>query len=150
VAESVRERILANIAEALRGISRQNGYETDVARVEREHRDFTGEDFPLLVVSEPDESYEESPNDLITVMMQVMVRGTLRMRGSDKSTPIGALMQDVYAALIVDPKRGGGSVNCYPLSSKTAVDESDGLWGHLQYVWQVHYRHERLDPTVAR
>ena len=155
MADSIAEKIIANIKTTLEGITVANGYLNTQQKVTRGDAVLMNElAFPGFEVLEPDETFEQAPaagpNALLTVFMELPIRGWILLVRGDKSKTLGTLIQDTLKAMMVDQTRGGLAVATDPVSVETWIVPEENQPKHFFVaIFRVHYRHRRTDPTVV-
>ena len=155
MADSIRERILADVKTTLEGITVAGGYLNTQQKVTRNDAVPANElAFPMFVILEPDESFEQAPatgpNALLTVFMDLPIQGWILLVRGDKSKTLGTLIQDTLKAMMVDQTRGGLAVATDPISVETTIVPEENQPKHVfEARFRIHYRHRRTDPTVV-
>lgn len=155
MADSVRERIIADIVAALQTVSIANGavydYPGGVQRFAQEGSVFAT--YPGIVVSMVQERKEYANIDLIDCALEIAVEVFAIHTdeiGEGTAEYVDRLAQDVEVVLAADPQRGGLCTDAHIVSVAPF-----GLTGGMQYVgstisYLARYRHSRTDPSEAR
>lgn len=112
---SVRESILGGIETVLGGIRITNGYENDVASVQRwKQRGNPLKDVPCIVITAGPEEKKKGPNPLITARLKVYLELYTRQDEGDSAatdTLLNSILKDIEKALYADVTRGGKAVD---------------------------------------
>jgi hypothetical protein len=112
---SVREAILSDIETVLSGIGIANGFENDVASVQRwKQRGNPLKDVPCIVITAGPEEKKKGPNPLITARLKVYLELYTRQDEGDASatdTVLNSILKDIEKALYADVTRGGKAVD---------------------------------------
>ena len=148
---------MKNIQAALQGITIANGYATTLNAVERALQQGQSTTPPMAYVLEGDDSASVGPlsgnaglirRDLQVGIILVVQQDTdLDVRSASEA--MNSLIADVQKKLQEDYTRGGLAVNTEETNvSAMQIEEGMPVLSCTVTV-QVHYRHNRLDPTLA-
>ena len=159
MADSVRERIMKNLQAALQQITVANGYATTLNLVERILQQGQTTSPPMIILGEDkDEVLLDGPLSgntgltarHMTVWVRCIVQQDTDLDARSASEALNALAADVQRKLQEDYTRGGLAVNTQEIGLGTVMfDAGDPPALFIDSEWQVHYRHNRLDPTIA-
>lgn len=112
---SVRESILSGIETVLGGIRITNGYENDVASVQRwKQRGNPLKDVPCIVITAGPEEKKKGPNPLVTARLKVYLELYTRQDETDSSatdTLLNSILKDIEKALYTDVTIGNKAVD---------------------------------------
>lgn len=150
MAETIREKILANIKTTLEGISIANGYNNDIAGVERwkQHGNSLRE-VPCIIINGGPEDKEAGPNPLVSCKFTAYLDIWIRQDKEDVNPTdsiLNSLLGDVEKAMMVDCTRGGDAKDTNILSN-TPFETVEGA-PHAGLIVEVEiiYRHYQNDP----
>lgn len=156
--DSVRERIMKNIQTALQAITVTNGYNTTLNAVERIQQQAQTTIPPMLIVGEGEEAVLltgplSGNTGLVSKHLTVYVRAVVQqdtdLDARSASEALNALAADIQRKMQEDYSRGGLAINTQELGlSPVQLEEGDTPVIYLDSEWQIHYRHNRLDPTL--
>lgn len=155
MAESVKERILSNLVARLARITIANGYENDVASVQRYGLDgLSVTDVPVLYVSQGEDLVQNERKAFPAIQRRLEVFVAIVTRPSAGETRSGdalinSLGADVERCLMADGSHGGLAIKTdSPDWMECAVDEQ---MPHLAIAlrFSVDYRHDVKDPRVS-
>lgn len=154
MADSIKERILQHMLTVLSGISVANGYQNDLARVERFHlQPMDQTESPILEIKmgsdvPGDESDITVESRVLQVLILVKVRHDTSDDGQSSDTIFNRLAQDVYRALLLDKNRGGLATDTrFQGSDEVTLDEG-ATQGQQVLTFDVPYRHQWGDMTT--
>lgn len=150
--DTIREKIFQNVESILNTIRIVNGYDNDLANVQRWRQNGnTLKDVPAVIVSAGSERNEDKPFPLTTCNVSVFL--DLWIRENESSTQgteilLNSLLGDIKKALKIDITRGGNAVDTNfgdTLPFETAEGEA-----HAGLVIEVliKYRHLQTDPKA--
>lgn len=140
----IRESILDNVATTLRGISRDNGYNTDVATVQRKvisEFKIAPNEYPALGVlwKRDEKDTQGMPHDYIESDMVLTIRGILQLK-EDLETELNLFLEDIEKVMAVDYTRGGYTTLCDPISVVPFIGERDDLiYFDFDFLVRYHY-----------
>ncbi|MDD5450197.1 MAG: hypothetical protein PHO42_06370 [Candidatus Omnitrophica bacterium] len=107
---TVRENIIANLKTTLEAITQANGYNNDIASVQRwMQRGNILKSVPCIVISAGQEDKKPEPNPLMTCRLSVYLELYLRQNETDQTPTdslINSLLGDIEKALMLDYTRG--------------------------------------------
>lgn len=159
MADSVRERIMKNIQTALQQITVANGYTTTLNAVERIMQQTQTTVPPMLILAEGQEAVlTDGPLSgntgltarHLTVFVRAVVQQDTEIDARSASEALNALAADIQRKMQEDYTRGGLALNTQEIGlSPVQMEPGDAPALFLDSEWQVHYRHNRLDPTLA-
>ena len=152
--DTVREKIMQNIETTMDGISKANGYNNDIADVQRWRQGGNPRvNVPCIVINCGPEEKEQSQEPLTTCMLIVNIDVWIRHDEDDvpgsTDAILNSLLGDVEKALMVDITRGGYAVDT--VSERNipfAMDEGAPHAGITMDVG-IHYRHKITDPETS-
>jgi len=154
MADSIRERIMENWLTTLQGISIANGYENDLDTVERwklPHNDQEG--MIVLQIKQGDEDRGDADIQLETRVLQIHTAIRVRHQGDDDGlstdTRLNRVEQDIFKASQVDRSRGGLAYETRWLGSGEADADESGSRGERVITYEVWYRHNPNDESLA-
>ena len=157
---SLRLAILKDLVEALRQVSRQAGYNTDLGQIVREYQGtdpdeaegyFGAGDHGAVVELRSGSRAEASGYTTADLQFYVHVWARFTPSRAGSISALEALepaIVDVERAVLVDDSRGGLAVGTQP-ESFTITEDGDGksvVWCH--YVVRVQYQHDYEDPRA--
>jgi hypothetical protein len=150
---------MKNIQAALQQISVGNGYNTTLNAVERILQQTQSTIPPMLILGEGQETVlMDGPLSgntgltakHLTVYVRCIVQQDTDLDARSASEALNALAADIQRKLQEDYTRGGLAVNTQEIGlSPVQMEPGDAPALYLDSEWQVHYRHNRLDPTLA-
>jgi hypothetical protein len=159
MADSVREKIMKNVQAALQGITVANGYNTTLNAVERIMQQSQSTIPPMLIIGEgqekvlPDGPLSGSTGltaKYLTLYVRAVVQQDTDSDARSASEALNALAADIQRKMQEDYTRGGFAINTQEVGlSPVQMEPGDAPALFLDSEWQVHYRHNRLDPTLA-
>lgn len=149
------ERIIDNLLETFRGISRNNGYQTDVAKVEPRGETLANpqpEDMPYIGIYEDGEERSTVTPGWIHWFYPITV--VAHVRSSDRTDArelLALLCDDIERAMFRDPNRGtdpdiAGAVNAIKtgaVQSRRRMSAPDRTWAGMELHFEVEYEVER-------
>jgi len=156
MAESVKERILSNLVARLARITIANGYESDVASVQRYGLDgLSVTEVPVLYVSQGEDLVQTERKAFPATQRRLEVFVAIVTRpGAGESRSGDALLNslgaDVERCVMADGTHGGLAIKTEsPDWMECAIDEQ---LPHLAIAlrFTVDYRHDMHDPRVNR
>lgn len=152
---SVRERAVRDLVAAIEGISVAAGYQhtvLEVLRLGTRPQAIAG--FPSLIVLEPSEAKREgrdAPLGVLTCDLDVAILFLAReVDAGTLPTRVTELLGDLKRAILLDGRRGGVATATRVLRNRQEVDEVSEPLGLYRVDARITYRHDRLDPTLAR
>ncbi len=154
MADTIREKILENIKTILEGISIANGYNNDIASVQRWKQ--AGNSLiqvPCIIVNAGPEEKEQRPGLMSSCKFSCFVDVWIRHDENDNpgSTDkiLNSLLGDIEKALMVDYQRNGNAVNTRILRNLSFETTEGQPYAGLIIDIEVEYRHKIDDPTQA-
>ena len=155
--DTIRERILADVQTTLSGITAAGGYKTDVASVERYrlHWDDAQEQ-PVLVIYSAQEQARTATlrdaNDVAPWTMRLIIDGIHEVGDGHKYLDQAAneIYADILRAMEQDVSRGGVAVDTVPVSFAWTPTQENETRVEIHVEYDILYRTQRNDPTVAR
>ena len=153
MADSIREKIMANIKTALAAITTVNGYVNNITNVQRWKQNGNSiATVPAIIINGGPEDNKDDRFPLTTCMMTIFVDLYIReaeSSTSDTDTVLNSLLQDIKKAVKVDITRGGNAVDT-TFKSIVPFETIEGqAFAGLIIEVEVEYRHQQTDPTVA-
>jgi len=147
MSDSIREQILANIEDTLKGVQIENGYEVDLRTVRRTPRHpLTEPLLPAAFVTDTGEEKEEgSPTQHTHCTLHVAIV-FYNEEYEDMSQKAIQIQASIEKALSVDPQRGGLAYDTDIKGNEFAVDEEHFPIGGGVVRCDVSYRHKLGDP----
>lgn len=153
---SARERIVRDLVAALQAIARANGYQNDVAAVERV-LDVPARipAFPVIFVQETQETKQEGAGAAPAGLVRADLRLTLFVWAREDLAAtlpgeVNELLADTKRAVRVDVTRGGVALMTQVTGTVQEVDDVGTPFGLHRVETLVRYRHARNDPSAAR
>ena len=153
MADSIREKIMANILTTFQTISIANGFENNIESVQRyEQNDQNLQATPAIIIVEGVESSEDSPDPLTTNVL--IVEGMLyashdRTASISTAEFLNKFIQDIKKAIKVDNTRGANAVDSMIKSSEPFETDEDQPFVGIIFEIEVTYRHRQTDPTIV-
>lgn len=153
MADSIREKIMADLLTTFGTISVANGYENNIESVQRyEQNDQNLQATPAIIIVEGVESSEDSPDPLTTNVL--IVEGMVytshdRLASISTGEFLNKFVQDIKKAIKVDNTRGGNAVDSMVKSSEPFETDEDQPFVGIIFEIEVIYRHRQTDPTIA-
>lgn len=152
--DTVREKIMQNVETTLKTISKANGYNNDIASVQRWYQ--SGNTFsqvPCIVIYGGPEEKEQAPDPLITCRFLISIILCIRHDEEDIPGPTDAILNnllgDIEKALMVDHKRGGYAVDTIPQSNDIFERIEGQPYAGIVVNVEIHYRHRTNDPEIS-
>jgi len=151
MAKIVREKILEDIETTLKLISKANGYENDIASVQRWLQGGNSlREVPCIVISAgPEEKMqgEQLINCRFTVNIEVWIRHDEDDVSGSTDTIINSLLGDVEKALFIDYTRGGLAVNTIVTGNLPFETVEGQAYAGIIIETEIQYRHKIGDLT---
>lgn len=153
VDDTVREKILDNIKATLSGILIANGYDNDIASVQRwkQHgNDVLNEPF-ILVKADSEENIDDKfplTTCKLTVILLLMIRED-EDAVNDTDQTLNSLLGDIKRALKVDVTRGGFATDTRMGSNHPIPPDEGEPHAGMIIETEVHYRHRQTDPKAV-
>lgn len=155
-AEPVREALIQQLKTVLETISVANGYQNDVQKVLRVSKPPTEMELgplgPVLVIVESREDPREGegvPWGMVKKLLEVTIFVWIRDTTAP-ATKANQVLMDVEKAVLLDPLLGGDAITTRPLGNDPEVTSPGEPFGLHQARFQVEYRQDSKDPTLAR
>jgi len=153
--DSVHEQILQKVVDYLATISIANGYQNDIASIQRpgvEGQTFVN--MPLLYVADGEDAVQRDKRAGETIYRQMELFITVGARPTDLETRSGSAVlnspcADVERCLMTDPTLGGLAVRIDNPDFMEAAFEDDRPHLAKAMRFTIDYRHKYRDPTVA-
>lgn len=151
--DTVREKILDNIKATLDGILIANGYDNDIASVQRWKQNGNDlKDVPAIIVKAGPEQNIDNRFPLVTRKMTVFLDLWIReSEGSatDTDEKLNSLLGDLQRAMKQDITRGGFAVDSL-IGSIVPFEIVEGEpHAGLILEFEIHYRTRQDDPKTA-
>lgn len=152
--DTVREKIMQNVKTTLEGISIANGYNNDIASVQRwDQASNPLIEVPCIMIRGGLEEKEPAPNPLTTCRLMIFIDVWIRHdKDADPRSTDAILcshLGDVEKALMVDIKRGGYAVDTI-LQRNVPFENIEGEpYAGIVMEVEIHYRHKTNDPEVS-
>lgn len=153
MSESIKERIMQNVVEALSTISIANGYENDIASIQRQGLDVLSlKDVPLLYVFDGEDLVMRDKKTFphtyrrLELYVSVAARPDSNVESRSGSTVLNSLLSDVERCLMADRTRSGLAIGTDSPDWMEAAFEDD--MPHLAKAlrFTIDYRHDHQDP----
>jgi len=155
MADTVREKILANLKTTLEGLTTGNGYNFDftAATVQRwsMHGNSTTE-LPMILVSPGDQSQKPFTNALSQCDMEVLLPAFYKHEPTDSVVTdkrMNQLEGDIKKIVMVDETRGGNALSTQVTGSSPFESEEDQRYAGIVIELLIKYRHLTSDPETA-
>ena len=150
MADSIREKIMANVETTLEGITTAAGYNSTIQRVYRIRlAGLNIQEFPSIVVIPGREINAEEPVDRYTERLSFVLECWLKEASKDDiATQVNKLVADVQKALLVDYTRGGMAINTKLLGNEPFYNDVNAPYGGVDIEIEIHYRHQYSDPYI--
>lgn len=153
MADSIKEKIFKDIETKLAKIKIADGYDNDIAIVERFKIDGqTTAKTPFIIIIAGDVTVlSEGPDPLVTKQVDIILDVVTRQDPVASPGPSDALMNsleaDIERALQVDITRGGNAYDTSPLFSTplTVAAGQPDIESVMEF--SCSYKHKRGDPT---
>ncbi len=151
MANTVRENILANVKTTLEGISIANGYNNDIASIQRwKQKGNLLRQVPCIIINAGLEDKKPGPDPLVTCKLTVSLDLWIRDDSDNPTdTILNSLFGDIEKALAVDYTRGVSATDTNILSSTPFETVEGAPHAGLMIEVEVHYRHQRTNPEVG-
>lgn len=151
---SVRENLLENIKTTLEGITKANGYDYDIASVQRWKQH--GNDFisqPVIIICAGNEEKEATPSSLVTCNLKVYLDVYVRQE-EDATEPtdtlLNEILRDIEVALSADYTRGGYAHETRVTNIFPFVTSEEAPHAGFTIEVTVLYQHDYGDPEQQR
>lgn len=158
MADSVRERIMKNVQAALQAITVANGYSVTLNSVDRILQQGQTLSPPMAILAEgTDDVVSGGPlsgaNGLIarelTVAVRLVVQQDTDSDSRSASEVLNGVLADAQKKMQEDYSRGGLAVNTEEVGVEPIQMEEGVPVIYLDAMFKIHYRHSRVDPTIA-
>lgn len=150
---TVRESILENLRTTLTGVTVANGYQNDIASVQRWRQ--SGNSLvavPCIVINAGPEEKEPVPNPFTTCRFTIYLDVWMRQDVSDlqpTDTLLNSLLGDIEKALMVDYTRGGFAKDTN-IKSNVLFETLEGQpQAGIIIELEIIYQHKQNDPEVS-
>lgn len=154
--DTVREKIFLDLVTTLSGISVANGYENNIASVERWNMNGNNKaSVPAIIINSGPEKDSDSvaynlTHCLLTVFLELWVRqNETESAATATDRLLNSLLGDIKKALQTDVTRGGVAVD----TEVTDIESFETIEGQqhagLIITLEIEYRHQQQDPKVA-
>lgn len=154
--DTIREKIFLNLVTTLSGIVVANGYENDIASVERWNMNGNNKaSVPAIIINSGPEKDSDSvaynlTHCLLTVFLELWVRqNETESTATATDRLLNSLLGDIKKALQVDVTRGGVAVD----TEITDIESFETIEGQqhagLIITVEIEYRHIQTNPQVA-
>lgn len=149
---SRRELILDNIKDTLAEISIANGYNNDIANVQRwKQHGNSLKDVPCIIISAGREEKDPTPYPQTTAKLTIFIDIWTRQDDEDSSdtdTLLDSLLLDIEKALMADYTRGGYAENT-DIRGITPFETIEGQ-PHcgIMIELEIVYKHKQTDPAL--
>ena len=155
MADTVREKILANLKTTLEGLTTGNGYNfnftSDTIQRWKMHGNSTTE-LPMIVVSPGDQGQKPKANALSECDMEVFLPAVYRHEPNDPietDTYMNRLEGDIKKIVMVDETRGGNALSTQVIGSSPFESEEEQRYAGIVIELLIKYRHLTSDPETA-
>ena len=150
---TVRENIIADLKTTLEGVSQANGYNNDIASVQRwQQRGNVLRSVPCIVISAGQEDKKPEPNPLMTCRLSVYLELYIRQNETDLTPTdsiINSLLGDIEKALMVDYTRSGNAKDTN-IKSVIPFETQEGQVNAGAVIeLEIIYQHQQTDPEMA-
>ncbi len=150
---TIRENILANIKTTLEGITEANGYNNDIASVQRwMQRGNILKSVPCIVISAGQEDKRPEPNPLMSCRITVYLELYLRQNETDQTPTdslINSLLGDIEKALMLDYTRGGNALDTNIRAIIPFETQEGQVNAGAVIEIEILYQHQQNDPETA-
>jgi hypothetical protein len=150
---SVRECILEELQNTLSAITKDNGYNNNIANVQRwRQRGNSLKEIPCIIINTGIETKEPGPFPLTTCKFSIQIDVWIRQSDDDErptETLLNSLLVDIEKALMQDYTRGNKAQNTNLLSIAPFETVEGQPYAGLILEVEVLYRHLQTDPAVA-
>lgn len=150
---TVRESILENLRTTLTGVTVANGYQNDIASVQRWRQ--SGNSLvvvPCIVINAGHEEKDPSPNPFTTCRFTVYLDVWMRQDAADLQATdsfLNSLLGDIEKALMVDYTRGGFAKDTN-IKSNVLFETLEGQpQAGIIIELEIIYQHKQNDPEVS-
>jgi len=150
---TVRESILENLRTTLSGITVANGYDNDIASVQRWRQSGNSLlNVPCIVINAGPEEKEPVPNHFTTCKVTVYLDVWMRQDAADPQatdTLLNSLLGDVEKALMQDITRGNFAKDTN-IKSNVLFETLEGQpQAGIILELEIIYQHKQDDPEVS-
>ncbi len=153
MAKTVREHIMRHLEKMLADIKVVEGYENNVAEVERwNQRGNSLLNTPKIVLVALEEVKDPRPNPFYTCHLPIVLDVWISQDEKDpRSTDeiINGIMGDVERCIMADPTIGGYCEDALFKSNKEFQGVIGQPYAGIEIVLEVLYRHRLTDPTQS-
>ncbi len=156
MADTVREKIFANLVTTLNGISVVNGYDNNIASVERWNMNGNNKaSVPAVIInSGPEKDSDGKAYNLTHCLLMVFLELWVRQNETESAaTPtdkiLNSLLGDIKRALQADVTRAGNAVDTEITDIETFETIEGQQHAGLIITVEIEYRHKQQDPQVA-
>ena len=156
MADTVREKIFANLVTTLSGISVAGGYDNNIALVERWNMNGNNKaNVPAIIInSGPEKNDDDKAYNLTHCLLAVFLELWVRQNETESAaTPtdkiLNSLLGDIKKALAVDVTRGGNAVDTEVTDIETFETIEGQQHAGLIITVEIEYRHKQTDPQTA-
>ena len=150
---TIREQILENIKYTLETIRIANGYNNDIASVQRWlQKGNTFRLIPCIIINAGPEEIEQTPNPLVTCKFTVYLDVFIRQEETDTISTdalLNSLLGDIEKALMVDYTRGGFAENTNIKSNMTFEAVEGQPNAGIVVELEIIYQHLITDPEQS-
>lgn len=153
MALTIRENILEAIKTVLETITTGNGYANTIVSIQRWNKNGNSLlSVPCIVINAGPEKKEPAPDPMTTCKLSVSLDLWIRQKETDTQstdTILSSFLGDIEKALMADHTLSGNArditiQNIFPFETVEGQPHSG-----LIIEMEVHYRHQRTDPTIA-
>lgn len=153
MADTIREKILANIKTTLETITVANGYNKTIASVQRWKQSGNAlKTVPCIIIGAGHEEYEDRPGFItsckFSVMLDLWIRHNETVDNMSTDALLNIYLGDIKKALMVDHHRGGyaAATRIQTTVAFEGFEEGAPNAGLIVGV-EIEYRHKTTDPT---
>jgi hypothetical protein len=147
---TIRENILANLKTVLSTISIANGYDNNIASVQRYLMHGNPlVNVPAIIITAGPERKAPNPNPLQTCHMTVFLEIWVTQAQSDTTptdTVINSIYGDIEKAVMVDVTRGGNAIDNLVVGAVPFETIEGQPYAGLIIELDVEYQHNQNDP----
>ena len=156
MADTVREKIFADLVTTLSGISTANGYDNNIASVQR--WDMNGNNkvgVPAIIVnSGPEKNDDGKAYDLTHCLLTVFLELWVRQNEAESAAMptdklLNSLLGDIKKSLAEDVTRGGNAFDTEVTDVETFETVEGQQHAGLVVTIEIEYRHKQTDPKTA-
>ena len=151
-ADTIREKIMANIETAITAITIANGYNRTIESVQRwKQSGNTFSNVPCVIIGAGAEVFEDRPGFLtsckLPVMLDLWIVHDENVDVISTDALLNIFLGDIKKALMTDYTRGGYAVTTR-IQNAIPFETTEGQpYAGMIITTEIEYRHNTLDPT---